>query len=122
MTVNDAIARASLIVGGSVSREMFSKWLTEIELTVIIEVAITHRGGIYDISDVDPNGDGNRVLWAPEPYSELYVNYLVMKSDLFLRDLDQYVNSSRIFAASYQAFTDWYNRTFMPVGETKIVL
>lgn len=121
MTVNEAIARAARCVGGSISRDELSLWLSEIENTVIVEICAVHDGD-HNRELMTGDDDGDRILTAPEPYCRLYVNFLVMKSDLFLRDIPQYVNSATVFAESYKDFADWYNRTYMPMSATAITL
>ncbi len=121
MTVNEAVARATRSIGTSISREELTEWLAEIENTVILEICALHDGD-YKRELMTGDDDGERQLNAPEPYSCIYQNYLVMKSDLFLRDIPQYINSAAVFAESYKDFCDWYNRTYMPLQTTALVI
>lgn len=122
MTVNEAVAGAVEILGDTVTREALVLWLWEIENTVITEIAETHEGLYADKTPIDKNCDGERVLFAPDPHSQLYVHYLLMKGDQSLRDATQYINSATQFSASYNNFSDWYNRTYMPLSKNKIKL
>jgi len=117
MTVNEAIAEASAAVGDAVSREELLRWLCEIENAVVTEIAATHEMDVSDKSLITSDCDGARVLFAADPHSVLYVNYLLMKSDLSFRDIPQYLNSAKVFSESYRSFADWYNRTYMPLFE-----
>lgn len=120
MTVNEAIAAACGAVGEAVSREALWRWLFEIETTVTEEIAKSHIGEYPPLSFDDFFSDGERQLFANEPYSALYIHYLIMKSDDVLCDTERYLNSAARFSASYAAFADWYNRTYMPLSPTKI--
>lgn len=122
MTVNEAIALAVQAVGELVPRENLVNWLWEIENTVISEIAQTHKGRIWDSTAINKETAGDRELFAPDPFSRLYTAYLVMKSDLFLRDISGYINSVSVFSEAYTSFSDWYNRTYMPLNNTKITV
>ena len=122
MTVNEAIAGAVEILGDAVTRDALLLWLWEIENTVISEIAETHENSIVNKTPIGNDTDGERVLFVPDPYSQLYVHYLLMKGDYALRDTSQYVNSATQFSVSYNTFSDWYNRTYMPLSVTGIKL
>ena len=122
MTVNEAVARALENSGADVSRHQLCAWLGEIENTVVQEIAKVHEGMPYDETVITADTDGERVLFAPDPYSALYINYLLMKTDLYLRDTAQYVTSSHVFSVSYGDFADWYNRAYMPYEGAEIRL
>ncbi len=114
MTVNEALGKASDIIGEISDRTRFTEWLSEIENTVCSEIALTHEGANPDLSLITSETDGNRELFVPDPSSSLYVLYLIMKNDLYLRDTEQYANSKAAFEAAYAAFADKYNREHMP--------
>lgn len=122
MTVNEAVAGAVEILGDTVTREALLLWLWEIENTVITEVAETHDGLHSDKRPIDKDSDGNRELFAPDPYSQLYIHYLLMKGDLALGDTNRYQNSATQFSVYYNNFSDWYNRTYMPLQKIGIKL
>lgn len=122
MTVNEALAGAVEILGDTVSREALILWLWEIENTVIEEIAKTHVGITAEMNPINKECDGDRVLFAPDPYSQLYVHYLQMKGDQALHDTARYQNSATQFSVLYNNFSDWYNRTYMPLSGNKIKL
>ena len=63
-----------------------------------------------------------RSMEVPYGIDVIYLNYLIMKSDLTLRDIPQYINSASVFAESFRDFADWYNRTYMPLSVAKILI
>ena len=122
MTVNKALAKSVGLLGDTVPREMLLEWLCEIENTVVREISATHENHKGDTTLITGDGDGERELFAPDPYSNLYINYILMKCDQHLRDSEGYLNSSRAFFASYSDFADYYNRENMPksIGGIKL--
>lgn len=122
MTVNEAIAAVGGTVGEAVSRETLLNWLFEIETAVTEEIAKSHEGEYSTLSAEEFFKNGERQLFATDPYSNLYIHYLIMKTDDALCDTERYLNSAARFSASYTAYADWYNRTYMPltVGRIKV--
>lgn len=120
MTINEAVAKVSASIGESLSRNTLVGWLSEIENTVINEIAATHEGMEYTREIVTAETDGDRELFVPDPYSVLYLHYLIMKCDDSMYDTERYMNSAARFNASYSSFADWYNRTYMPYSQASI--
>ncbi len=116
MTINNALGHFAEILGDTVPEKELLSWLSEIENTVITEIADTHLCGDYETDPITEECDRERELFAPYPFSSLYADYAVMKNDLRVRDMQRYLNSAAVFAASYSSFADWMNRTFMPRG------
>ena len=123
MTVNEAIARCDEMMGDSCGREVKLRWLSDVESMVYQEIIRTHEGA-YEWAAWKPFGadDGERELFAQDPYGELYVFYLMMRSNLLLQDMNQYNNAAALFESSYTSYADWYNRTHMPLSVGDIVL
>lgn len=122
MTINEALGGAVDIIGDSTDVGRLKGWLSEIENTVCSEIGRAHEGSLPDMTPIVSDTDGDRVLFVPDPDSGLYVLYLLMKNDLYMRDAEQYANSSAAFASAYESFADKYNREHMPLGEEKICL
>lgn len=122
MKINEALAKAMQALDSPIEEKELFAWLCDIENIIILEIVNTHEGfnGAYGLLDADSSME--KELFVPEPYSELYVNYLLMKADLWLRDTARYINSASVFASSYTAFVDWYNREHMPLQKSRIVL
>lgn len=121
MTVNEAIARANDCMGDTVPRDKLLNWLWEIEDTVRRELENTHAGADSG-SFCDITADGDALLTVPDPQSELYILYLQMKNDMYLRDTERYMNSAALFAAAYSSYADCVNRERAPLGVSKIKL
>ena len=123
MTVNEAIARCDEMIGDNCGREAKLRWLSDVESMLYQEIICTHEG-FYERKNWRPfcADDGERELLAQDPYGELYVFYLMMRSHLLLQDMNQYNNAAALFASSYTSFADWYNRTHMPLSVGDIIL
>ena len=121
MTLNEAIARANDCMGDTVPRDKLLNWLWEIEDTVRRELENTHAGADSG-SFCDITADGDALLTVPDPQSELYILYLQMKNDMYLRDTERYMNSAALFAAAYSSYADCVNRERAPLGVSKIKL
>jgi len=121
MTVNEAIARCDEMTGDGSGREAKLRWLSDIESMIYEEIVRTHEGA-PDRSEWKPiaEEDGERELFAQDPYGELYVFYLMMRFHLLLQDMSQYNNAAALFAAAYTTFADWYNRTHIPLSQGSI--
>lgn len=122
MTINEALGRTVDLIGDSSDVSRFKYWLSEIESTICSEIGATHEGNASDMSPIGPDTDGDRVLFVPDPDSQLYILFLLMKNDFYLQDAEQYANSAAAFEAAYASFADKYNREHMPRGEGKICL
>ena len=120
MTINQALALCSSALNDTVPEETLLSWLWEIESTVICEIASTHSGSETELSPITPGCDRDRVLFVPDPMSELYVSHAVMKNCLRLGDMQKYLNCAAVFASAYSSFADSYNRSHMPAGEKSI--
>lgn len=49
------------------------------------------------------------------PHDALYLRYLESQIDLHNMEITKYNNSRSLFNSAYLTYTDWYNRTHMPV-------
>lgn len=122
MTIDEAIKEIDALKPNAYPEDIKLRWLSRIDGTIKREVIDTHEGG--DLQPFEPYseeqlGRGIRLL-APEPYSELYVHYLACQIDLHNAETARYNNSSIVFNTAYQTFTDWYNRTHMPLQQNSI--
>ena len=122
MTVNEAITKAADIIGDSADRQRMKAWIEDIEETVLSETLRCHEGAEDNGKTAPGADDGDRELFVPDPYSKLYVLYIIMQNDLYLRDSEQYMNSASVFASAYAAFCDKYNREHMPLSVSAVKL
>ncbi len=114
MKVSEAIALADKYAGEPIDSELKYVWLSQIEDMIYSEIVMAHE----DPPEKPlPVLSGDRELICPEPYSVLYIHYINMQNDLYLRDTQNYANSASAFAAAYSSYADMYNRSHAPVSE-----
>lgn len=119
MTVSEAIADFRDTCPCQIADDTLTSWLSEIELTVICEIILTHEGAgerERSFRGFSFASDSQKELSVKPPYSKLYTDYLRMKHALTFSDITRYNNASAIFASSLADFADCYNRTHMPLS------
>ena len=122
MTIMDAIAQAdALAPGNSFPEEMKVAWLSDLDGRVKEEIIDLHEGG-KDIPfcGYSPDTPGDKELLVNEPYSELYIPYLLSKMDLYQDEITRYNNHTAVFLSLYNGYADKYNRTVTPLQKNRI--
>ena len=91
-------------------------FLTEIEQLIYEEILMKHEHEEeiekpeYD-SDTDPGTE----LLVPDPYSMVYVYWLMSKIDMQNLEFDKYNNDRALFENQYDTFSDYWTRGHMPL-------
>lgn len=116
MTVQNVIEKAqNLRNEGILTNDMIIEWLNEIEWKIKREIVDVHEGS----EDCDFNGygvnDSEKELIAPEPYSSLYLKWILYQLDLSGNESFNAQNSQSLFYKDYYSFSDWYTRNYMPL-------
>lgn len=113
MTVNEVLDTIDEIQPTSISREMQTSWLRQLDMELYQNVIATHEGA----EDMAPSAgmDETSELLVPAPYDAIYVHWLQSRIDYTLGEYGRYNNSNAMFEADRTAFANWYNRTHMPL-------
>ena len=121
MTIQQVLSTVDELKPNSIDEGPKLEWLNEIELTIYMEVILTHQGS-EDIKEpcIDRNSDYNTDLIAQAPYDRLYPEYVMCKVDFANREWDSYNNTAAQFSQSYAEYKAWYNRNHMPKGNVRI--
>lgn len=120
MTLRQAIAHFNAERANSIPEELKIRWLSVLDSSIHKELVLTHENP--DSITFSPNAyttTGNPTLIAPEPYSELYIHYLAMRSDLYYSDIGKYNLDLSLYARTYLDFEKYYNRTYTPIRRTE---
>lgn len=114
-------------------------WLKKIEQMIITEILMTHE---HDLNDEDrlqmtvvgstlviENGGSyeshianfglNTELYVPEPYDDLYMEYLSQRIAFNNNDTKRYNMVSTAFNNAYLTYQQYINRTYAPVRKPK---
>jgi hypothetical protein len=117
MTIQTALDLADQMKPNMMKRETKLVYLTEIEQVIHGEVIMKHEHTKeqetkpkYD-GDTDPGTE----LLIPDPYSMLYVYWIMSKVDLQNLEMDKYNNDRVLFENAYENMGDWYTRNHMPL-------
>lgn len=92
-------------------------WLDKLDRQIFREVISTHEaeGAPESFEGYDEDTDPTTEMLADEAYSDLYVKWLFAQIDFANAETQRYENSRQMFNALYDAYTTWYNRTYIPV-------
>ena len=97
------------------------RWLTELEGRIINELLknrkeyshLTFQGYAEDLPVTTE-------LIIPDPYSDIYVYWLFMKTDYTNNETDRFNNDAVMYNTAYLAYVNHIMRTTTPVKETKL--
>lgn len=124
MTIGKVIERLAKLKPHAYTHGEVIEWLSAVEGRIYAEIIRTHEnpGEITFTGYEDYTQDGytgetsaDTELIAPHPYDELYLYYLMAQADLHNLEYDKYNSTAEQFNAAYKAFSDFWNREFMPV-------
>ena len=121
MTVKKAINELDMLrEGNTYSTETLKSWLSELETSIRIEIYDTHDISDYQFDDICDMSD-DRELLCPPGFEELYVDYLVMKTDLNNGDMDLYNNEAILFNRRFAEMSSYINRTETSSGQSNLI-
>lgn len=116
MTVIEAVSMIDRLRPNRYPGSEKYKWLSDIDGLISRELLSTHEGGPeQEFTPYREGIDDEKTLIAPFPYDIMYRWYLESQIDLNNMEITKYNNSRSLFNSAYLTYTDWYNRTHMPV-------
>ena len=120
MNIQEALDFADQMKPNMMSRQVKIAYLQEIDQLIYEEILLKHEHTqeqeVMPEYDTD-TPDGTELL-VPDPYSMLYVYWLMSKIDLLNMEMDKYNNDRALFENAYDTMSDWWTRTKMPVRRT----
>ena len=118
MTIMDAIYRIDAIKPNSYSQSEKIKWLSTLDGTVKSEIIDTHEGGEGVVfNGYNENAELSTELLIPAPYDDIYLRWLEAQIDYANGEYGKFNNSIAMYNTAYVAFTNYYNRTHMPISK-----
>ena len=123
LTIGEVISDFRDMVPSAPDDAVLVKWLSEIETILVSELLLTHEEPPEGAKNFDGyrNTDGREViLFAPDAFCRLYVEYLAMKYYIFICDTKRYNAFAELFYNSYGNFADSVNREKKPLSRASV--
>ena len=121
MTIQEALDTTDELKPNMMSPRLKMKFLTEIEQLIHDEIVMKHEHA----EELDPkpeyteDTDPLTVLIVPDPYSMLYVYWLMSKIDMQNQEDLRYNIDRASFENAYETMSDWWTRNHMPKQMTR---
>ena len=121
MTIQDAIATADEMKANTMSPRLKYKYLTEIEQLVHGEIVMKHEHTAAQETKPVYTEETDKLteLIIPDPYSMLYVYWLLTKIDMQNQEDGRYNVDRAHFENAWDTMSDWYTRSHMPIQRTR---
>lgn len=116
MTISEAITQLQAVKENQYDDETLVRWISDLEGILYEDVVKNHEGsadiphGRYSVDT-----DMDTVLMVLEPYSDIYIKYLMAQVDYHNAEMQRYTNSMIMYNVALDAFAGWYNRNNMPL-------
>ena len=116
MTISEALTQLQAGTENQYDDETLVRWISDLEGTLYEDIVKNHEGS-EDISHgrYSVDTDMDTVLMVPEPYSDIYIKYLMAQVDYHNAEMQRYTNSMIMYNVALDAFAGWYNRNNMPL-------
>ena len=119
MTLKEAVSKFDTECRNTIPAELKIDWLSLLDASIFKEIILTHENpNAVSYSPYTIDTDEDTVLLVPDPYSDIYLRFLVMRADLYHGDISRYNNHLILYSAAYSDFESYYNRTFLPLKKT----
>ena len=121
MTIQEALDIADEMKPNMMSPRLKFKYLTEIEQLIHDEIVMKHEHG----PELEPKpvyteeSDGETELIVPDPYSMVYVYWLMSKIDIQNQEDGRYNIDRNHFENAYDTMSDWWTREHLPEQKTR---
>lgn len=121
MTIQEALDQLDEMKPNMMSRKLKIKYLNEIEELIHAEILLRHE---HDEEQEEKpvyseQSDPGTVLIVPDPYSSVYVYWLMTKVDIQNQEDARYNVDRAHFENAYDTMSDWWTRTRMPLTKVR---
>lgn len=119
MKIIEAINRIDTLKPNTYSQAEKVAWLSALDSLVKTQIIDTHEGGENVVfTGYTDETDMETELLIPAPYEEVYLMWLEVQIDYANREYEKYNNAVLMYKESYNDYSNWYNRTHMPKGNS----
>jgi hypothetical protein len=124
MTLNEAIAKIDSLIPNQYTFAEKVAWISDVDGRIYRDLITKHENPEEKTWDgpYDEDSSSALVLLAYEPYTDLYIYYMMAMIDQYNGEYTRYSNDMEQFNNSYQAFADDYIRNNKSVMEHKFRL
>ena len=121
MTLQEALDTVDEMKPNMMMRDLKIKYLSEIEQLIHDEIVMTHEHTAEEAAKpaYTENTDPGTVLIVPDPYSTVYIYWLMSKIDIQNQEDLRYNIDRTHFENAYNTMSDWWTRHKMPVQKTR---
>lgn len=120
MTVRECLDRVRATPGVAADEDMMFGWLSSVEGLIFEEIVKGREGAPFESFEGYTDSDGEVKLIAKNPYSEVYVYYVIAQSYLAFSDMARYNNYLALYRDAYEEFAGYWARNHRQKGDTKI--
>ena len=111
MELGKMIAMVDQMKPNQYTKEMKTKWLSEVESTVVNEIFNVAYGEDVVFDGYDYNKDMEKELMIPDTNLDIYQYYLFAKIDYQNSELERYNNDTAMYYAALEDYAKHYRRT-----------
>lgn len=115
MKIKDLLEEVDELKTNDIETKYKLRWLSVCEAKVIEDVLKTHEPIYTETFNGYTEDDMNRTLLVPDAYADLYKYYLYAMIDSTREETKRYEGSMQLYNMMLKDFTDFYNRTHMPI-------
>ena len=120
ITIQQAIDHIDALKPNMFPVEKKVQWLSDVDSMVFSEIYATHVASpVAEFHGYADDVDTSLTLLVPEPYTDIYRNYLAMQMDLATAESTKYTQDMLLFNASYKVFSDFWRSSHRPVIKRK---
>ena len=119
MTIIEAINRIDILKPNTYTPEIKIYWLSRLDGIVFEKIIKTHEGAEgKEFNGYNEETALDTVLLIPAPHDDIYLKWLEAQIDYANGEYDKYNNTIVAYNDAYTEFERYYNRTYMPKGNS----
>ena len=118
MTILEAINCVDSLKPNNYSHTDKVRWLSTLDGIIYDEIIKTHEGAEeVTFSGYNEDTPVDTELIVPSPYDDVYIHYLESCIHHANEEYAKYNNAKTAYNTAYITFSNYYNRTHLPIGK-----
>jgi hypothetical protein len=110
MKISEALGKLDVQKFNTYDQKLKIGWLSTLDGQLFTEVLSFYEGAPATFTPYT-DADLDKQLLVADPYSDLYVKWLIAQTDLANMEITRYNNSLSVFDVAYEKWCSYYNRT-----------